>query len=106
MNGILYLSTLALAVSCFADGPSRAPLADAAQRPDKSEVLSLLAKHSDVNAAQPDGTTALHWASYNDDLEIASALIRKTRAQIGGSRRVSGSSIPKTASQCKSGSTR
>ena len=30
----------------------------------------------DVNAAEADGTTALHWASYRDDLESAELLIR------------------------------
>ena len=30
----------------------------------------------DVNAAQVDGTTALHWAARHDDLETAKALIR------------------------------
>jgi ankyrin repeat protein len=30
----------------------------------------------DVNAAAADGTTALHWASYRDDLESAALLIR------------------------------
>ena len=30
----------------------------------------------DVNAAEPDGTTALHWASYRDDGESADLLIK------------------------------
>ena len=30
----------------------------------------------DVNAVAADGTTALHWASYRDDLESADLLIR------------------------------
>ncbi len=33
-------------------------------------------KKSDVNAADPDGSTPLHWASYRDDLEGADRLIR------------------------------
>src|SRR5439155_357162 len=31
---------------------------------------------TDVNAAEADGTTALHWASYRDDIESADLLIR------------------------------
>src|SRR5918995_691263 len=53
-----------------------APLADAARRQDKQAILSLLAKKADVNAIQPDGATALHWAVYAEDAELTGALIR------------------------------
>jgi ankyrin repeat protein len=53
-----------------------ADLADAAMRGNKDAVRSLLQKKSDVNAAQVDGTTALHWAVRADDLETADLLIR------------------------------
>ena len=33
-------------------------------------------QRADVNAPQPDGMTALHWAAYQDDLEIAALLVR------------------------------
>ena len=36
----------------------------------------LLKQGVNVNAAEGDGTTALHWASYRDDLESADLLIR------------------------------
>jgi ankyrin repeat protein len=52
-----------------------APLADAAERGDHEAVRSLLQEHADVNAAQGDGATALHWAVYRDDAEIAGLLI-------------------------------
>lgn len=52
------------------------PLADAARRQDKQAVLSLLAKKADVNAIQPDGATALHWAVYAEDAETTALLIR------------------------------
>jgi len=51
-------------------------LADAAMKGDKQSVRSLLQKKADVNAAQIDGTTALHWAVRADDLETADLLIR------------------------------
>lgn len=51
-------------------------IADAARRGDKEAVRLLLAEKVDVNARQGDGTTALHWAAYNDDVEMAQLLIR------------------------------
>jgi uncharacterized protein len=53
-----------------------APLADAAMAADSTAMRSLLNRKVDVNVAQADGTTALHWAARHDDLEIASLLIR------------------------------
>ena len=53
-----------------------APLADAVQRGDKATMLSLLAKQVDVNAAQGDGATALHWAVYVNDADTTAVLIR------------------------------
>jgi len=35
----------------------------------------MLQKKIDVNAPQPDGATALQWAAYHDDLELANVLI-------------------------------
>src|SRR5262245_37843595 len=52
------------------------PLIDAAKNADTAVVRTLVQKKADVNAAEGDGTTALHWASYRDDLESADLLIR------------------------------
>lgn len=66
----------AIGISLFAaDGRQSAPLADAAQKPDMAGVRALLARHADATAAQADGTTALHWAAFHDDTDIAAALI-------------------------------
>jgi ankyrin repeat protein len=54
---------------------SSASLADAAQEGDREKVQALLKQHADVNAAQPDGMTALHWAARNDDMALAKLLI-------------------------------
>jgi ankyrin repeat protein len=51
-------------------------IADAVQRRDTAAVRALLAKGADVNAAQGDGGTALHWAAHWDDPELVDALIR------------------------------
>ncbi len=46
-----------------------------AVRNERSEALPALLAESDVNATQPDGATALHWAAYRDDLATATKLI-------------------------------
>ena len=51
------------------------PVADAAMKSDHAAVRALLQKKADVNAPQIDGATALQWAAYHDDLELADILI-------------------------------
>ena len=51
-------------------------VADTAMRGDTARLLQLIAAKADVNAAQPDGTTALHWAAYHGDTKAAAALLR------------------------------
>ena len=53
-----------------------ASLPDAAEESDKASVRTLLQTGVDVNAAQVDGTTALHWAAYHDDAEMVGLLVR------------------------------
>ena len=55
---------------------SESPLADAAKKKEWTAVRALIQKHADVNAPQVDGTTALHWAAHQDDLETAALLVR------------------------------
>jgi len=50
-------------------------VADAVMRQDPARVQALLRAHADVNAAQPDGSTALHWAADYGDARTAAALI-------------------------------
>ena len=52
-------------------------LVQAARDRDAASVRALLAEGADVNATQPDGTTALHWAAHWDDLDTADLLIRR-----------------------------
>src|SRR6267142_289296 len=51
-------------------------LVDAVKNRDRAAVRSLMEQQVNVNAAQPDGTTALAWAANRDDLETADLLIR------------------------------
>jgi ankyrin repeat protein len=56
--------------------PANLPLIDAARNADRAAVRKLVQDKTDVNASEPDGTTALHWASYRDDGESAELLIK------------------------------
>ncbi len=52
-----------------------APVADAAMRGDVLEVQALLRSGEDVNAAQGDGMTALHWAAELGSADLTETLI-------------------------------
>jgi len=65
----------ALAFCALTANAANSPVADAAMRGDKAAVQALLRQKSDVNAPQPDGATAIQWASYRDDLDLAAILI-------------------------------
>ena len=66
---------LGLAGAAWAAG--EAPLADAAEEGNAALVRTLLhAGGADVDAAQVDGMTALHWAAYHDDADTAGLLVR------------------------------
>jgi len=65
---------LSLAIMVAA-APAEAPVADAAMRGDLEQVRTLLRDGADVNAAQGDGMSALHWAAEQGHAEIAEALL-------------------------------
>jgi ankyrin repeat protein len=80
-SGLSLPAALLVAAFCVAGGGlgaagQEAPLADAVQHGDRAAMLSLLRQQVDVNAAQGDGATALHWAVYRDDAETTASLIR------------------------------
>jgi len=54
-----------------------APVADAAMRGDLAVVRALLEKGGDVNAAQGDGMTALHWAASRGDSALSALLLQR-----------------------------
>src|SRR6266478_9388165 len=65
-----------LSATGFAAPADDLRLVDAVKNRDGAAARSLIEQHVNVNAAQPDGTTALAWAANRDDLETAELLIR------------------------------
>lgn len=63
-----------LAVACMSAWAGSLP--EAVRDGDRAEAIALLKQHSDVNASEPDGTTALHWAVRQDDREMVDRLIK------------------------------
>ncbi len=72
---VLLVSLLGGGSAVFAAGADSS-LADAIMRGDTSVLRSLPADRARINAPQPDGTTALHWAVRRDDGNAAKALIQ------------------------------
>jgi ankyrin repeat protein len=52
------------------------PIVAAARSSNWDAVRALVSQKADVNARAGDGSTALLWASYRDDLQVANLLIR------------------------------
>src|SRR5688500_9334932 len=69
--------------------PSRAPIADAAQSKETATVRKLIKEGGDVNAAQGDGMTALHYAALNGDADLAQMLLY-AGANVGAKTRLGG----------------
>ncbi len=63
------------AVSASAHDAMQSPVADAAERGDLATIRELLRQGADVNTAQSDGMTALHWAATRNDAELARTLL-------------------------------
>lgn len=80
-----------------ADAPR---LADEARSGNRAAVLDLLARHADVNQPGVDGTPALHWAVYHDDLDLAARLVA-AKANVNAMNRYG---VPPLALACTNGS--
>src|ERR1700730_3495949 len=65
----------ALALYLTASGAGNSPVADAAMKGYKAAMRSLLEQKADVNAPQADAATAIQWAAYRNDLDMADLLI-------------------------------
>ena len=65
----------ALALGAARTPADESPVADAVMRGDSARVRVLIKQGLDVNAAQPDGMTALHWAAQRGDAGGAQMLM-------------------------------
>ena len=68
----LWLSVAVIVSPVWADSLQ---LVEAAKDQDLPAVRRLLQQHTDVNARQGDGATALHWAAHWDDQSMTNVLI-------------------------------
>jgi ankyrin repeat protein len=68
-------AAIALSFAVVVTAQSQASIANAAQNGDRETVKALLKKGVDVNEAQGDGTTALHWAAMKGDADMARMLL-------------------------------
>ncbi|HEY0931628.1 MAG TPA: ankyrin repeat domain-containing protein [Gemmatimonas sp.] len=64
-----------LSLGAARENPAETPVADAVMRGDSSRVRALIKQGMDVNAAQPDGMSALHWAAQRGDAGAAQMLV-------------------------------
>ena len=75
------MRTTSLTITCLlafcGTAGAEAPLADLIQAGDRATALEQIRAGADVNAAQGDGTTPLHWAVYKVDAELVAALLRR-----------------------------
>src|ERR1041385_3053871 len=91
----LFLSIIQTSLS------AESPLADAAEKSDRTTIRTLLKQHAEVSAPQADGMTALHWAAHLDDLETARLLV-KAGADVKATNHYG---VPPLSLACENGST-
>src|SRR6476619_3976749 len=67
---------ISVAAATVTAATGNAPLVDAVKRQDKTVTRTLLKQKADVNAADAEGMTALHWAAHWDDLDTVKLLVK------------------------------
>ena len=92
--GLAVAACLATALEAGSD----ATVADAARLGDAAAVKALLRNGADVNAAQGDGMTALHWAAQKGDIELV-AMLLSAGASVRATTRLGGYTPMHLASQ-------
>lgn len=76
MNRLIASFAFTAALGSVSLPAATSEVADAAMRSQRDKVVALIQQKADLNAPQPDGTTALHWAVRADDLALVDALLK------------------------------
>ena len=76
MRKVLAAAAVMVLSSAVAFAAAGAPVIDAVKSGNVEAVRAALLKRADVNLAEADGMTALHWAARNNDLVSARLLLR------------------------------
>ena len=74
--GMSACATILFMATTLAFGASDMRVVDAVKSHDAEALRSLVRDHADVNAPEPDGTTALHWAAHANEIETVETLLR------------------------------
>ena len=75
MRKALLAACAALLLAATPGPTGDSSIADAAMKRDAAAVRTLIKQGADVNAAQGDGMTALHWAAMQGDAELVKMLV-------------------------------
>ena len=73
--GSIWMVVIVAALASLSAAGNSLPLIDAVKAGNVESVRTLIKQRVDVNAASPDGTTALHWAVKSNSRELAQLLI-------------------------------
>ena len=76
MRNVVWVAVLSLFVVASADAAPGPALVEAVKKGDSATVRRLIKERVDVNAAEVDGTTPLHWAARVNDVATAELLIK------------------------------
>jgi ankyrin repeat protein len=76
-------------------------LSEAVKRSDRAAVVRLLREHVPVNSAEGDGSTALHWSAYQDNVALAELLLN-AHADVNAGTRIA--AITPLYMACQNGS--
>ncbi len=74
-SGVASATVVAMSAIASAQVPAVPDIVHAVKDGDRAQVSALITNGVDVNAAEGDGATALHWAAHRDDLESARLLL-------------------------------
>jgi ankyrin repeat protein len=73
---MLLTANVALLTAGLSPAFAQATLLEAVQSGNKTAAVKFIDQRADVKATAPDGSTALHWAAHNGDVDLVDRLIK------------------------------